>query len=62
MLRRYADAAPLTAEMIAEARRVASRWVVIKGSRYSKDFKKLGLVAQPRSLSRGVLWARLPPS
>jgi 16S rRNA (guanine1516-N2)-methyltransferase len=60
MLRRYADDAPLTAEMLADARRVARRWVVIKGSRYSKDFKKLGLVAEPRSLSRGVLWARLP--
>ena len=36
------------------------RWVVIKGSRYSKDFKKLGLTAEHRSPSRGVLWARLP--
>ena len=60
MLRRYADPAPLTEQMVADARRVARRWVVIKGSRYSKDFRKLGLVAEPRSLSRGVLWARLP--
>lgn len=60
MLRRYADPAPLTAQMLADARRVARRWVVIKGSRYSKDFKKLGLSAEPRSLARGVLWARLP--
>ena len=62
MLRRYADSAPLTAQMLTDARRVARRWVVIKGSRYSKDFKKLGLVAEPRSLSRGVLWSRLPAS
>ena len=60
MLRRYADPAPLTAQMLAEARRVARRWVVVKGSRYSKDFKKFGLVAEDRNLSRGVLWARLP--
>jgi hypothetical protein len=59
-LRRYADPAPLTPEMLAQAQRVARRWVVVKGSRYSKDFKKLGLVAEQRNLSRGVLWARLP--
>ncbi len=60
MLRRYADPAPLTSPMLDEARRVARRWVVIKGSRYSKDFRKFNLVAEPRNLSRGVLWARLP--
>jgi 16S rRNA (guanine1516-N2)-methyltransferase len=60
MLRHFADPSGLTAQMLADARKVARRWVVVKGSRYSKDFKKLGLVAEDRSLSRGVLWARVP--
>lgn len=60
MLRHYADLGELTAQMLADAQKVARRWVVVKGSRYSKDFKKLGLVAESRSLSRGVLWARVP--
>ncbi|MBS1150256.1 MAG: protein-L-isoD(D-D) O-methyltransferase [Myxococcaceae bacterium] len=62
MLRHFADPSGLTAQMLADARKVARRWVVVKGSRYSKDFKKLGLVAEQRSLSRGVLWARVPPA
>ncbi len=62
MLRHFADPAGLTAQMLEQACRVARRWVVVKGSRYSKDFKKLGLVAEQRSLSRGVLWARVPAS
>lgn len=60
MLRHYADLAELTPQMIVDAQRVARRWVVVKGSRYSKDFRKLGLVAVDRNLSRGVLWARVP--
>ncbi len=60
MLRHYADPSGLTPQMLDDAKRVARRWVVVKGSRYSKDFKKLGLVAESRSLSRGVLWARIP--
>jgi 16S rRNA (guanine1516-N2)-methyltransferase len=60
MLRHFADPSGLTEQMVADARKVARRWVVVKGSRYSKDFKKLGLVAEERSLSRGVLWARVP--
>ena len=60
MLRHFADPGGLTAQMLSDARRAARRWVVVKGSRYSKDFKKLGLVAEQRSLSRGVLWARVP--
>ncbi len=61
MLRHFADPSELTAQMLSDARKVARRWVVVKGSRYSKDFKKLGLVAEQRSLSRGVLWARVAP-
>ncbi|WP_224242786.1 class I SAM-dependent methyltransferase [Hyalangium gracile] len=59
-LRRYADYAPLTRETVAEAQRVARRAVVIKGSRYSSDFKKLGLQPEPARPNATVLWARLP--
>lgn len=60
VLRAFADPGGLTPQMLEDARRVARRCVVVKGSRYSKDFKKLGLVPVERSLSRGVLWARVP--
>jgi SAM-dependent methyltransferase len=59
-LRRHADYAPLTRETLAEAQRVARRAVVLKGSRYSSDFKKLGLRAEPARPNATVLWARLP--
>jgi 16S rRNA (guanine1516-N2)-methyltransferase len=59
-LRRHADYAPLTREMVAEAQRVARRVVLIKGSRYSSDFKKLGLRPEPARENATVLWAKLP--
>lgn len=59
-LRRHADPAPLTRQMVEEARRVARRAVLIKGSRYSSDFKKLGLTPEPARPNATVLWARLP--
>lgn len=61
-LRRHADYSPLTPEMLEEARRVARRAVVLKGSRYSSDFKKLGVTADPARPSATVVWATLPPS
>ncbi|MFZ5443488.1 MAG: class I SAM-dependent methyltransferase [Myxococcota bacterium] len=59
-LRRFAVHEPLDAETLAEARRVARRWVVVKGGRYGKDFKRVGLA--PVELTRGspVMWARVP--
>lgn len=59
-LRRHADYAPLTRETVAEAQRVARRVVVLKGSRYSRDFKKLGIQPEPARPNATVLWARLP--
>lgn len=59
-LRRHADYAPLTRETLDEAQRVARRVVVLKGSRYSSDFKKLGVRAEPARPNATVLWARLP--
>jgi 16S rRNA (guanine1516-N2)-methyltransferase len=60
MLRRYAEHAPLTSDVLEEARRVARRWVVVKGSRYSEDLAKLGLQAEPGSRYTSVIWGRTP--
>ncbi|MBJ6761475.1 class I SAM-dependent methyltransferase [Myxococcaceae bacterium JPH2] len=59
-LRRHADYSPLTRETVAEAQRVARRAVVLKGSRYSQDFKKLGIQPEPARPNATVLWAKLP--
>ena len=61
-LRRHADYSPLTRETVDQARRVARRVVVLKGSRYSKDFKRLGITPEPARPNATVLWARLPGS
>lgn len=60
-LRRHFDESPLTPEMIAQARRVARKAVVVKGSRYSRDLKKLGIQPLPARRNATVLWARLAP-
>jgi SAM-dependent methyltransferase len=60
MLRRFAEHAPLTPETLEEARRVARRWVVVKGSKYSDDLVKLGLEAEPGSRYTSVIWGRVP--
>lgn len=62
MLRRFADASPLSPELIAEARRVARRVVVVKAARYSTDLKKLGLKPEPATRTATVLWARVDGS
>jgi|CXWL01.1.fsa_nt_gi hypothetical protein len=59
MFRRYACGDALTAEMVERARRVARRCVLIKGSRYSDDFKKLGIEETRTSRIAKVMWARL---
>jgi len=61
-LRRYADPSPLTPEMLTEARRVATRAVVVKGARFSQDLRKLNLLPEPASPSATVLWARVGPA
>ena len=60
MLRRFAEHAPLTAEVLAQARRVARRCVVVKGARASKDLAKLGLTPHPGSRHSSMIWARVP--
>jgi 16S rRNA (guanine1516-N2)-methyltransferase len=58
MLRRLADPGPLTPEILAEARRVARRVVLIKSARYSKALRSLGLKPEWASRSAPVVWAR----
>jgi hypothetical protein len=58
-LRRHADPAPLTAQVLDEARRVARKAVVVKGARYSTDLKKLGLQPLPHTRYADVDWARI---
>ncbi|WNG17342.1 class I SAM-dependent methyltransferase [Cystobacter fuscus] len=60
MLRRFAEHAPLTPEVLEEARRVARRWVVVKGAKHSEDLRKLGLEAEPGSRYTSVIWGRVP--
>ncbi|NTX36809.1 class I SAM-dependent methyltransferase [Myxococcus sp. CA033] len=59
VLRRFAEHAPLTAETLEEARRVARRWVVVKGARYTDDLRKLGLTPEPLSRFSDVAWGRV---
>lgn len=59
-LRRHADYSELTQETLQQAQRVARRAVIVKGSRYSTDFKKLGLTPEPHRRCATVLWAKLP--
>ena len=60
MLRRLADPSPLTAETLAEARRVARRVVLVKAARYTPVLRTLGLRAEHASRSAPVVWARVP--
>jgi 16S rRNA (guanine1516-N2)-methyltransferase len=60
MLRRFAEHAPLTPEVLEEARRVARRWVVVKAGKHSADLRRLGLEAEPGSRYTSVIWGRVP--
>ena len=62
LLRRYANPAPLTPQMIADARRVARRLVLVKSARYTPALKALGLRPERASRSALVVWARVPGS
>lgn len=62
LLRRHANPAPLTAPMLAEARRVARRLVLVKSARYTPALKALGLRPERASRSAPVVWARVPGS
>ncbi len=59
MLRRHADYSPLTPDMLAEAKRVARRAVVVKSSRVSSDLPRLGLERIQHTRYSDVAWARI---
>lgn len=61
LLRRHAEYAPLTLEVLALARKVARRRVVVKGARYSQDLSKLGLTPVTLSRFADIAWAVLDP-
>ncbi|WP_224248195.1 class I SAM-dependent methyltransferase [Hyalangium gracile] len=61
VLRRFASHDPLAPEALEEGRRVARRWVVVKGARYSDDLRKLGLTPEPGSRYTEVAWGRARP-
>ena len=61
LLRRHAVAEPLGPELVAAARRVARRWVVIKTGRYGGELKRLGIAPEPAHRLGPLQWARLPP-
>src|SRR5215469_4764096 len=60
MLRRLANPSPLKAEVLAEARRVARRAVLVKAARYTPMLRSLGLRHEQASRSAPVVWARVP--
>ncbi len=62
MLRRYASHEPLDEVTLAEARRVAKRWVVVKSGRYGKEFDRLGLTPLNLTRFKPLVWARVAPS
>jgi hypothetical protein len=59
MLRRLANPSPLKAEVLAEARRVARRAVLVKAARYTPMLRSLGLRPEHASRSAPVVWARM---
>lgn len=61
ILRRHALHAPLDRTTLDEARRVAGRRVVVKGSRYSSDLSRLGLTPLAGSRYATVVWAVATP-
>ncbi|WP_370458831.1 class I SAM-dependent methyltransferase [Aggregicoccus sp. 17bor-14] len=60
VLRRFAEHAPLAPETLAEARRVARRWVLVKTGKHGEELRRLGLSAEPGSRYTSLLWARAP--
>lgn len=62
LLRAHALHEPLDEETLAQARRVARRWVVLKAGRYGKDFRRLGLRAMELGRAGPVMWTRVEPA
>ncbi|WP_041453657.1 class I SAM-dependent methyltransferase [Anaeromyxobacter dehalogenans] len=60
VVRQLADARPLAPEALAEARRVARRWVVVKDGAPGWDLARLGLVPLPSARGAHRYYARVP--
>ncbi len=60
VVRRLADPRPLSTEALAQARRVARRWVVVKDGAPGWDLARLGLTPLPSSRGAHRYYARLP--
>jgi SAM-dependent methyltransferase len=61
LVRRLADARPLEAAAVAEARRVARRWVVVKDGAPGWDLTRLGLTPLPSARGAHRYYGRLSP-
>lgn len=61
VMREHADARAIDPEAIHQARRVARKWVLVKGAKYSKDLKSLGLTPEKGSRFSSLVWARVAP-
>jgi SAM-dependent methyltransferase len=59
VVRRLADPRPLQAEAVAEARRVARRWVVVKDGAPGWDLARLGLTPLPSARGAHRYYARV---
>jgi hypothetical protein len=60
VVRRLSDPRPLAPETLAEARRVARRWVVVKDGAPGWDLARLGLTPLPSARGAHRYYARLP--
>ncbi len=60
LMRRHANHAPFTREMIAEASRVSRRVLLVKGGSGIIDLPRLGLRPEPGRRGARVEWARVP--
>jgi hypothetical protein len=60
LLRRLANPSPLRPDVLAEARRVARRAVLVKTARYTPALRALGLQHVRARRSAPVVWARTP--
>jgi hypothetical protein len=60
LVRRLADARPLSAAALARARRIARRWVVVKDGAPGWDLTRLGLVPLPSARGAHRYYARVP--
>jgi SAM-dependent methyltransferase len=60
LVRRLADARPLSAAALARARRIARRWVLVKDGAPGWDLARLGLVPLPSARGAHRYYARVP--